>query len=220
LRSIPRVRLPRKTEIGSLGILGGTFDPIHLGHLICAEQLREVLCLDLVLFVPCSSPPHKPGFRPASAIHRMAMVEIALGGFEGFAASNIEIRKGGISYTVDTVTYLRKHYGQEVDLWLLMGMDTYLEVPTWKQPDRIAAECLFGVACRPGYSRKVARGFPGARSEFIDITAVDISSTDIRNRLKLGRSIRFLVPDAVADYIKVKKPYSAKPKKRQSRHRR
>jgi nicotinate-nucleotide adenylyltransferase len=127
---------------------------------------------------------------------------LAIEGRSVFRCSDAEIRRGGISYTIDTVRDLRGTYGAEVELWLLMGQDSYQDVPTWKSPERIAAQCFFGVARRPGYGSMVSPAVPGLRSKFVDITAVDISSTDIRARIGEGRSIRYLVPPKVGDYIK------------------
>lgn len=198
-------------DLKRLGIFGGTFDPLHLGHLICAEQLRQALCLDLVLFVPTHSPPHKPATEPVGPEHRLAMVRLAIEDHQGFRDSDTEIRRGGTSYTIDTIRDLRRAYGDDVEFWLLMGQDSYQDVSTWKQPDLIAAECFFGVARRPGYEREIRPPVPGVRSKFIDITAVDISSTDIRARLSEDRSIRFLVPRKVEDYIRANRVYAPAP---------
>ena len=194
-------------DLKRLGVFGGTFDPIHLGHLICAEQLKQALDLDIVLLVPTSCPPHKPLSEPAGPEHRLAMVRLAIEQNPGFQDSDIEIRRGGTSYTIDTVHDLRAEYGKEIELWLLMGQDSYHDISAWKQPDSIAAECFFGVARRPGYEREMEPPVPGVRSRFIDITAVDISSTDIRARIGEARSIRFLVPRKVEDYIKTNRLY-------------
>jgi nicotinate-nucleotide adenylyltransferase len=198
----------RRNEIRRLGIFGGTFDPVHLGHLICADQLLQALGLDLVLFIPANSPPHKPAVEPAAPEHRLSMVRLAIQGHRFFSESDTEIRRGGKSFTIDTVLELRRDYGADVELWLLMGQDSYQDVSTWKSPDRIAGECFFGVARRPGCKRAKGSPLPGLRSEFVDITAVDISSTDIRARLSDALSIRYLVPPAVEDYIRANGLYT------------
>jgi nicotinate-nucleotide adenylyltransferase len=195
-------------DIKRLGIFGGTFDPIHFGHLICAEQLREALELDLVLLVPTHSPPHKPVSEPADPEHRLAMVRLAIEGQEGLQASDVEIRRGGTSYTIDTIRDLRGEYGSETEFWLLMGQDSYHDISAWKQPAGIVAECFFGIARRPGYERHIGPPVPGIRSRFVDITAVDISSTDIRARISEARSIRFLVPGKVEEYIRSNRVYA------------
>lgn len=198
----------RAADLKRLGILGGTFDPIHLGHLICGDQLRHALGLDLVLFIPANIPPHKPKTEPAPARHRLAMVRMAIGDHDGFRDSDVEIRRGGVSYTFDTIVELRSLYGDGVELWLLMGQDSFQEISTWKEPEKIAAQCFFGVACRPGYPRRARQPVPGVQAEFVDITAVDISSTDIRARLSQGKSIRYLVPKSVEAYIHAEKIYA------------
>ncbi|MFH1313047.1 MAG: nicotinate-nucleotide adenylyltransferase [Candidatus Eisenbacteria bacterium] len=207
MQSRARRKLPQASDVSRLGMFGGTFDPIHYGHLICAEQLREALNLDLVMFIPSSSPPHKPDYSATSASHRLEMVRLAIEGCDHFVASDIEVLKGGVSYTVDTVREVRASYGNDVNLWLLLGMDAYLDLPTWKEPDVIAAECSFAVACRPGYVNTIDPGQAVAGKRFVDITLVEISSTGIRERLSDGRSIRFLVPESVERYIKHHKPY-------------
>jgi len=200
-----RVLLSRRVE--RLGILGGSFDPIHNGHLLCAEQLSEAVGLDRVLFIPCSRSPHKRSHAPAPDIHRIAMIKLALLNCPSFEISDLEIRRGGVSYTADTIRQLREAMGKDVDLWLLLGMDAYLEIPAWKDPDVVLAECRFAVARRPGYDgRRLSAAFE-ARTRFEKITSVDISSTGIRERLRQGRSIRYMVPDAVEDYIRKRKPY-------------
>ncbi len=198
-------------DLKRLGIFGGTFDPVHLGHLICAEQLLQALRLDLVLFVPTHAPPHKPTTEPVGPEHRLAMVRLAIEGQQGFRDSDLEIRRGGTSYTIDTVRELRRAYGDAVEFWLLMGQDSYQDISTWKQPDLIAAECFFGVARRPGYEHEIRPPVPGVRSKFIDITAVDISSTAIRARLSEDRSMRFLVPRKVEAYIRANRLYAPAP---------
>jgi nicotinate-nucleotide adenylyltransferase len=202
-----RRRVPLSRPVGRLGILGGSFDPIHNGHLICAEQIAEAVGLERVMFMPCSRSPHKLSRVPAPDNHRLAMIELAVTGHPGFEVSDLEIRRGGVSYTVDTVRQLRESLGREIELWLIMGMDAYLDIPTWKDPETVLAECRFAVARRPGSNAASLNAAYGARSCFVDITAVDISSSDIRDRLSKGKSIRYLVPEAVCEYIRTRKPY-------------
>jgi nicotinate-nucleotide adenylyltransferase len=209
VQSNPKRKPPRAGRPERLGIFGGTFDPVHYGHLICAEQLREAIGLDLVVFVPCSRSPHKPDYVPATDRHRLAMLELAVRAQENFRVSDVEIDRGGLSYTVDTLATLRSQFGPDADFWLLMGMDAYLDLPAWKQPDEIVAQCRFGVARRPGYAKKLDPALPVAKTQFVDITPVDISSTGVREKLAQGRSIAFLVPEAVAAYIRKNRPYPA-----------
>jgi nicotinate-nucleotide adenylyltransferase len=197
-----------------VGVFGGTYDPVHFGHLICAEQLSESLDLDLVLFIPCCRSPHKPDYVPAEDRHRLAMTKLATHNRPGFQVSDLEIVRGGLSYTVDTVRQLREQFGPDVEIWLLMGMDAYLDFPRWERPEEIAGECRFGVACRPGYVKNLDEGLPLAKTRFVDITPVDISSTDIRERLRRGRSICFLLPADVEAYIRKNRPYPTSDRER------
>jgi nicotinate-nucleotide adenylyltransferase len=192
-----------------IGLFGGSFDPIHLGHLICAEQLSEAIGLDRVIFIPCSRQPHKPEYVPAGAGHRLEMVRLATSGRPDLQVSDIEIVRGGLSYTVDTVVEMRRQLGSQAELWLLMGMDAYLDLKRWKRPELLAEECRFAVACRPGYQAREQPEFASGRTTFVTITEVGLSSTDIRERITDGRSIRFLVPEAVEAYIGTEKPYPA-----------
>ena len=189
------------SDLKRLGVLGGTFDPVHYGHLVCAAQLQEAFALDLVLLVPCNRSPHKPHYRPAPSRHRLAMTRQAVFGREGLAVSDLEIRRGGISYTIDTVRDLRRLVGPRVEIWLLMGTDAYLDVPAWKDFRSVVRECRLGVACRPGYK---ARRLPEAvrsKARFAEITSLDVSSTDIRRRLRGGLTVAYLVPERVENYI-------------------
>lgn len=192
----------RRSDLKRLGVFGGTFDPIHCGHMVLADQLREAFSLDRVMFVPANRSPHKPGYRPAAAKHRLKMVELAVRGCRSFTVSDLEIRRGGASYTVDTVRHLGLQYGPSVQLWLLLGMDAYLEVPTWKDFEAVLGQCFLGVGRRPGWR---AVRMPKAVSEkaaFAETTLLGISSSDIRRRVGSGRSIRFLVPRQVEAYLR------------------
>ena len=180
-----------------VGLLGGTFDPIHLGHLRAAENARESLALDHVAFVPARNPPHRKGPQ-AAALDRYAMVAVATAGNFSFAASDAELRREGPSYTVDTVSdWLREHPGDTVTL--IVGSDTFLEMATWKEPGRLFSLCSVAVATRPGEALAKPQGSP--RAEEIEGPGLPISSTEIRRRVGAGRSVRYLVPEGVADYI-------------------
>lgn len=196
----------RLSGVRRLGIFGGTFDPVHYGHLVCAEQLREAAGLDVVMFMPCSKQPHKPGRSPSDPRDRLAMLRAATRKYPAFVVSDLEIRRGGLSYTSETVLEVRSLVGERPEIWLLLGMDAFLDMPRWKDPDTILAQCRFAVATRPGYAgdgrNKKALGRGIARKcRFADITALDISSTGIRRRVARGKSIRFLVPDPVEAHI-------------------
>jgi nicotinate-nucleotide adenylyltransferase len=181
-----------------VGILGGTFDPIHLGHLRAAECAREELRLDRVVFVPARTPPHGKGPQ-ASSLDRYAMVAAATAGHPAFEPSDIELRRDGPSYTVDTLTeWLRG--SPEDALVVIMGSDTFAEMSTWKEPERVFALCTVAVVARPGDSPREARA-GSARAVSVEGPGLAISSTEVRQRVAAGRSVRYLVPEAVADYV-------------------
>jgi nicotinate-nucleotide adenylyltransferase len=179
--------------------MGGTFDPIHLGHLRAAESAREALRLDEVAFVPAGVPPHRPGPR-SSGLDRYAMVSLATAGHRAFVASDAELRREGASYTVDTVAeMLEARPG--IALVLIVGSDAFGEMASWKDPERLFSLCGVAVVTRPGEATP-PRALPGApRVERIDGPGLAVSATAVRQRVSEGRSVRYLVPDAVADYI-------------------
>jgi len=187
-----------------IGLLGGTFDPIHLGHLRAAENAREALRLEQVAFVPAGLPPHRP--RPASsALDRFAMVSLATAAHPAFVAWDVELRREGPSYTVDTVSRVREERPADLVV-VIVGEDTYLEMATWREPERLFALCTVAVVARPGECAANGSSLPppglGARGvERVSGPGLPISSTEIRQRVREGRSVRYLVPDAVADYI-------------------
>jgi nicotinate-nucleotide adenylyltransferase len=184
-----------------LGVFGGTFDPPHLGHMALAEWAREELSLDRVLFVPAGAPPHKRGRRTPAA-GRVAMVRAAVRGNPAFGVSTLETRRAGPSYTVDTLRALAaRHPGAE--LWLLVGGDMYASMHTWREIGAIARLARVAVALRPGAARPApaawARGGLGVRG--LANPGLEISSSEVRSRARAGRSVRYLVPDAVARHI-------------------
>ena len=188
-----------------LGIFGGTFDPIHHGHLIVAEVLKEELQLSRVLFLPAGQPPHKTG-RPITPIaHRLAMLQLALQGNPHFAISYVDVRRPGPCYTVDSLTLLRREYS-DAELVFLMGEDSLHDLPTWHEPNRIAELALLGVALRPGIEVDLETIFalvPAARDRVIlvPVPLIQIAASDIRRRVAEGRTIRYQVPLVVEEYI-------------------
>jgi nicotinate-nucleotide adenylyltransferase len=203
-------------RVKKLGILGGSFNPIHVGHLVLAETAREALGLDRVILIPAKLPPHKRAEALAGGADRLAMVRLAIAGNPAFAVSDIELRRPGVSYTVDTVRALRKRLGPGTVIYFLIGMDTVAELATWREIARLARLCKFVPLNRPGHSvPNVATlertlGRLPARAMLkraLDMPLIGISSSEIRRRVAEGRTIRYLVPDAVAAYIRRKRLY-------------
>lgn len=193
---------------GSLGLLGGTFDPVHHGHLLIAEEARESLGLERVLLVPAAAPPHKPGRPVCAAEHRLAMLELAVAGNPALAVSRMELERGGASYTVDTLRALRVERGPAADdPWFILSTEALAEFPSWREPGSILELCRLAVVPRGGYepldSGWVTVNFPGRedRIRFLSGPLLPISGSVVRRRAAAGRSVRYLVPDAVAAYI-------------------
>ncbi len=189
---------------GSLGILGGTFDPIHHGHLAIAEEAREALGLEQVLFVPAGTPPHKPGRPVTAAGHRLAMVELAIAGNPSFAASRIEIDRDGPSYTAATLEAMRS--AGHRDLWFILSSEALAGLPGWHRPDRVLELARLAVVPRGGATTPDAAWlearFPGRADRFAFLSGplLPISGSVVRRRAAAGRSIRYLVPELVASY--------------------
>jgi nicotinate-nucleotide adenylyltransferase len=184
-----------------VGVMGGTFDPVHVAHLVLAEQAREQLVLDSVLFVPAGDPWRKAGRQITPANHRLEMVRLAIRGVQGFDVDEREIRREGPSYTVDTLRELRRALAEDDDLFLILGEDALADVPNWHEPEAITEHATVVVAPREGVDLPETLPIDPARIERIDMPFMDVSSTDLRVRARLGRSLRFLVPDAVIAYI-------------------
>ncbi len=198
------------STVKRLGIMGGSFDPIHLAHLLVAEEVREALALDLVLFVPTAVQPLKQGQPVTPAEHRVAMLELAISDNSCFALSRADVDRAGPSYTVDTVRQLRAEWepqaGGKLDTWFIIGADSLATLPRWRDPASILAHTRLAVVQRPGISMHPASleaDIPGigSVSDLIDAPLIDISATDIRRRVGEGRSIRYRVPDLVREYI-------------------
>ena len=182
-----------------LGLMGGMFDPIHFGHLRAAENAREALGLDRVHFVPAAVPPHRAA-PTASALDRYAMVALATAGDPGFVPWDGEIRRQGASYTVDTAeALLRENPGAA--LTLIVGADNLALLPQWKEPARLLALCTVAVVGRPGEPAATAPGMDPSRFVHVEGSHLPIASSALRERVRTGRSVRYLVPDAVAGYI-------------------
>jgi len=190
---------------GSVGILGGTFDPIHHGHLVIAEEAREALGLERVLLVPTATPPHKPDRVVTAAEHRLAMAELAVAGNPAFSASGVEVARGGSSYTVETLEILLREGVS--DPWFILSSEALADFPAWRRPDRILELCRLAVVPRGDHAALDAawtrEHFPGCedRIRFLPGPLLPISGSVVRRRAAAGRSVRYLVPDAVARYI-------------------
>ncbi|MEX1170754.1 MAG: nicotinate-nucleotide adenylyltransferase [Chloroflexota bacterium] len=194
---------------GSLGVFGGTFDPIHFAHLAVAQEAAATLGLERVLFVPAGRPPHKPDRIITPAADRMAMIERAIAGNDRFAADRIELDREGPSYTVDTLEMLatRPSVGGPPALTLILSSEAFRDLPTWREPRRILELACLAVAPREGYPAVPASFMDSEFAEFRDrVTYLDgprmrLSASELRTRAAAGRSLRYLVPDAVAAYI-------------------
>ncbi len=190
-----------------IGILGGTFNPPHIGHLICAQEAHAQLALDRVVLMPAGIPPHKDIAADPGAQARRELCRLAIGDDERFALSDLELGRPGRSYTVDTLRALHASDPQ-ADLTFIVGGDMARSLPTWREPEAVLALATLAVAERAGAEREDIRGELRAlgaataeRVRFFDMPRVDVSSSLVRERVATGRPIRFLVPDAVAGAI-------------------
>lgn len=176
-----------------IGVFGGTFDPPHMGHLIVASDACDALELDRMIFIPAADPPHKRGAVVAPPAIRLRMVRAAIAGDSRFEADDIELRRGGVSYTVDTLRELtRRNPGAE--LYFLVGADQVRQLHTWREPEEVSRLACLAVMDRGGERPTIE---PRFRHRVVPVTRVDISASDIRSRLSAGRTVRYLLPEAV-----------------------
>lgn len=220
--------LPVEQSQMKMAIMGGTFNPIHFGHLRIAEETREAYRLDRVAFIPAFSPPHKPDETITEPGARLEMTRLATAENPGFEVSEIEISRGGSSYTVETLRELHARHPKGLSVSLIVGNDSFNDITTWCNYEEIFALASFIVVPRPGYPvKKVAEALPvelarkfwydsdtgryansfGTTVSYFETTLFGISSSDIRRRVAEGRSIRYLVPPAVEEYIREKGLY-------------
>ncbi len=194
-----------------IGIMGGTFDPIHTGHLIIAEQARYELELEKMIFIPAACSPLKTEHPKASAEDRLRMVQLATEDNPAFVVSNIEIERDGLSYTVDTLESLKTTYGNETKLYFITGADAIADILRWRRPEQIVELASVLSLSRPGYSLEEAKSALPAefreRITFIEAPGIEISATDLRKRVSLGKSIKYLVPHTVERYITKRELY-------------
>ncbi len=202
-----------RTTTYRLGIMGGTFDPIHFGHLACAEQVRESFGLDAVVFIPTAQPVFKRNQQIAPPADRFKMCYLATRSNPHFDVSSLEIDRGGDTYTVDTLRQLRDYYPSNVELCFIAGADAIATITKWKDSSLLGSMAKFIGVTRPGFSikqdaaEKQALEAAGISVDYLEVTALAISSSDLRCRIGEGRSIRYLVSREVGDYIHAQNLY-------------
>jgi nicotinate-nucleotide adenylyltransferase len=205
-----------REEKVKIGVLGGTFDPIHLGHIEMAEEARKTLDLAEVIFVPAGQPVGKTGGSVTPATLRVEMLRLALIGRPHFKISCLEVERPGPSYTVATLDAIKQRYGGKADIYFILGWDSLAQLPDWREPVRIIAMCHLVAVPRPGYPRPAVRALekrlPGISRKlvFLDKPNLDISATIIREKAARREAIDQLVPGLVADYIKKHRLYLQK----------
>ena len=196
-----------------IGVIGGTFDPIHNGHLVIAEETRGRLNLDEILFVPTGQPWLKGDSPISAAEHRLEMVRLAIADRPYFRLSTVDIERPGPSYSIDTITELQSQLGAGTELFFILGWDSLAELPQWHEPSRLIEMCYLVAVPRPGYRRPKLKSLessvPGItqRVMLLDSPEIDISASAIRDRVARGLSVRHLVPEPVNRYIKQHKLY-------------
>lgn len=199
-----------------IGLFGGTFDPIHHGHLIAARAVAEQLECERVVFIPSPNPPHKIGRDLSDATHRLAMARLAVEGESGFEVSDIETRRSGLSFTMLTIEAFRASVGPDMPLVWIIGGDSLPELHSWYRVSELVEACRVVTALRPGYEvpdlnplrrRLSDEQIERLRRDVLPTPSIDISSTQIRQRVRQGRSIRYLVPEAVRSYIEQHRLY-------------
>jgi nicotinate-nucleotide adenylyltransferase len=204
------------------GLFGGTFDPIHFGHLRAAEEMLQIFNLNRIIFIPSSRPPHKLEAAITSFYHREQMIRLAIDGNVSFSFSDVENLRAGKSYSVETVEYILNKYMEDLELYFIIGQDAFHAITTWKNWEKLLLLCNFAVMTRPGYENKGLdkilpkdfadrftydkeidgyRGPTGHTIYFRHTTFLDISSSHIREDVRTGRSVRYLMPDSVRNYI-------------------
>ncbi len=197
-----------------IGIYGGTFDPVHHGHLIAATEVQATLRLDHLVFMPAGRPPHKGGLAISPAEHRLRMLELAIAGRAQFALSTLDLADDRPSYTAELLARLRGNWGAQHDLFFVMGEDSLRDFPGWREPMRIAALAQLAVVTRPNVTADygaVVRAIPAlaGRIHLVPIPQMDIASHDLRARIAAGRPIAYQVPPAVEEYIVREQLYRA-----------
>jgi nicotinate-nucleotide adenylyltransferase len=221
-----------KTEAGKrrIGLFGGTFNPIHMGHLRGAEEIREAFGLQQVIFIPAAIPPHKATEEVIEAKHRLEMVRLATAGNPFFSTTDTELSRPATSYSIDTIRHFRERHGDT--FFFILGKDAFVEIETWKEFHHLFSLCNFIVMTRPGFQKSLSssplpetlipvfrydqgiKGWihtSGYTLHFKDITVLDISSTKVRELIEKGGSVRYLIPSEVEAYIKEHHLYRYRP---------
>jgi nicotinate-nucleotide adenylyltransferase len=197
-------------DVRSIGLLGGTFDPIHYGHLVIAEEVRTVCKLAEMVFVPTGQPPHKTGEKVTEARLRLAMLELAIASNPHFSISTVDLERPGPSYTADTLRLLRQQWGVHTAIYFVIGWDSFEELLTWYNPKGVLEQVTHVVAVhRPGYVEeegyrdRMEDRLPGLKQRLLTVPApqCEISGTDLRRRVAEGRPIKYQTPEAVEHYI-------------------
>lgn len=203
-----------KIKLKRIGIMGGTFNPIHRGHLALAKAAKEQYALDRIIFIPAGNPPHKASREVIDKEHRLKMVKMAIRGLKDFSSSRIELDRPGYSYAIDTFTALKRKYGKTAKLFYILGLDSINEILDWKKPLELFKLCEFIVGARPGTKIRTFRRlvkFPPLQKEVDKIHLMelkeDISASEIRAKLKTGKPVSQVVPKVVEDYIRKKGLY-------------
>jgi len=216
----------KRAEVKKIGLLGGTFDPVHNGHLAVAKHVLRVLALDSIWFIPAASPPHKSSHEDGRGIssftHRLAMLERAVSRHSSYIVSDIEAKRSAPSYSIDTINILLQQIGPPVDLFFIIGVDAFIEIDTWKRFKELPVLASFAIISRPGFQPEkvgevIRNAYPGyeydstteswnsplCKGSFIlqHMEPVPISSTEVRQKVKRGESISNLVPLSVEEYI-------------------
>jgi len=205
-----KVRFVSRIMMRKIGLFGGSFNPVHHAHLILAQEAASQLNLDKVVFMPAYLPPHKRSEGLVDSEHRYNMLKIAVQNNPLFSVSDSEIRREGVSFTIDTVKELLGQYGGETELYLIVGMDMLEDIPNWRKSEELISLCKFAGAGRPGYDDSHLH--PGVLQKLVKINMpqMDISSTEIRHRLSVNLPVRYWLPDPVVEYIKQSRLYETK----------
>lgn len=196
-----------------VGVLGGTFDPVHIGHLILAEEARDQLGLEVVYFVPAGDPPHKRDRRLAPVTQRVRMAELAISGNDTFRVSRVDADRPGPHYTIDMVHIIQSQLPPNCELYFLMGFDSLAELPGWHKPSELIAACHLVALTRHDIELdwpQLEAALPGIRQRvtILDMPELEIASHQIQARIRSGRSIRYLVPESVCRYIEEEALYA------------